>query len=353
MIDRDKITLKNKAKILIINLGGIGDILLSVPAIRAIKQRYPRVKITILTREGLKDFALSLGIGDEIIPWQDKITRNISTLAGLRRRKLDLAINMRTLASLSGALKMAFVFRLINPGIKMGRDTDGRGFFFDVKIEERYSGGAHELDYNRRCARAAGADNTQDTIIIPATQNHITQVDVLLARHDIRKDDIVVGIHPGAGAPSQMWPPRRFARLGRHLRDKYNAKIIITGTKNELHLFKAIENEIPGVIDAMSYCLEVNSLAVLIKHMRLYITNDSGPMHVAASLRAPLIAIFGPGDLNHYDPRRLDARAIVIGKPHICAPCNKVRCRRPECLKKITVEEVIEAAEKILGAKNG
>lgn len=339
--------------ILIVNLGGLGDILLSTPALRAIKGRYPLAKIWFLTIPRSMELLASLPYIDRIFRFETgrgplKALKNLLTLISLRCSGIDLAVNMRTMVSDKGAAKIRMLFGIIKPRVSAGRDTDGRGSFFDIRVPEPSVGTKYEMEYDIEMARALGAELFDRKIDFAVSERDSARVDAILAAAGVKPDDLLVGIHPG-GAPSHRWPAGNFRKVMEAISAGGKRKFVITGAGDEKGLF----GELSGLknIDMINMAGRLNfaELGALIKRCRLYISNDTAPMHIAAIVGTPLVAIFGPGYIHRFDPRKISGRAAVLYKKADCAPCGRTSCPSVKCLEAIKPEEVTAEALKLLG----
>lgn len=338
-------------RILIVNLGGFGDALLSFPALKGLRSLYPQAEISMLIARRIesimkgynfidKVYGFDIGYGG-IMPVR-KIFNNIKVLCSLRNQHFDLAINMRTLVVDSGVRKFKFMLNFINPKQSAGRDTEGMGDFFDIKVAETLIGNKHELEYNIDLIKALGGDVVDKNIAIPIDLNDKNTVDQMLKANGLVEDDFLIGVHPG-GRVSRRWPIDNFAKTIDQVSKVKKCKFIITAAKDELDLVAKLKSKIKTRVIDLTGEVSLRQLPALIKKCNLFVSNDTGPMHIAAILGVPLVAIFGPGDIGHYDPRALSDKAIVFYKRQNCAPCPKVECESLKCLKDISVEEVVSA----------
>ena len=342
--------IKGIRKILIINLGGIGDVLLSTPAIRALKSLFSQATISVMVVPRVYEIINDSSYIDEAFIFHKsatKIFKNIKILLILRKRHFDLAINMRTLATKKSAKKIKFLLNIINPRIKMGRDTEGRGYFFDIKIPETDIG-KFEMEYDIDAVRALGGDVVDRSIDFNINKTHLEKVNKLLEKERVPENGVLIGIHPG-GKPCHRWPLKNFTKVIDKLHKEISCKFVITGGKEELKLAsKLMKITADAKMINLAGRLNIKELGALIKRCNLFISNDTGPMHVATILKTPLIAIFGPGCIKRYDPRYISDKAIVLYKKIECAPCERVTCDSMGCLKAILPEEVSETALRLL-----
>jgi heptosyltransferase II len=334
--------LENIHKILVINLGGIGDLLLSTPALRAIKDAYPAARMTLLIVPRTLEVVKDLPYVDEVAVFYKeplRIFENIRLIMALRSRCFDIAVNMRTLVSRLSAAKMRFLMDVISPRVKAGRDTEGAGRFFDIKIPETYVAKKPEMEYDIDAATALGAVVAGRHIDLKIDEMSLRRAEKMLESHGIGAGDILVGIHPG-GMPSRRWPAGNFAGLLRSVGAKVSCKFVITGSKDEACIGNQIINISGTKAVNLAGRLSLKEMAAVIKRCNVFISNDTGPMHIAAVLETPLVAILGPGDITRFDPRIISDRARVVYKKAPCAPCVRYRCNDMQCLKAISEEEV-------------
>jgi heptosyltransferase-2 len=172
------------------------------------------------------------------------------------------------------------------------------------------------------------------------TKNYISDY---LIKQGIKNKDCVVAIHPGAKRPSRRWPISRFIEISRWI-NKDN-KVLITGGTDEVDLAQQISSATPGVIST-SGALTLMQMAALLERCDLFVTNDTGIMHMAFALKAPTIALFGPGDVKRWIPPETE-RIKFIHHPLDCSPCYRWDCEDLSCMKAITVAEVKEAVLKL------
>ncbi len=343
-------------KILMINLAGIGDFLLSTPSLRAMREAYPQSRITLLVSSRIEELARRMNVADEIlvfdldyggvIPWR-QLWKDLGILWHLRRERFDLAVNMRTLVSAKSAQKIRFLLRVIAPAKTAGRDTEGRGSFFDVRIPETDIGQKYEMEYDVETVEALGARVRDRTVALPVDGETRAFIDQMFERQEVPPFQRLIGIHPG-GMPSRRWDLDRFARVISLLAQEEDTLFVLTGGSSEVALGKELRERTQAKIMDLCGQLNVMEAAAVIGKCDVFISNDTGPMHMAAALGTPLVAIFGPGDLTRFDPRHLSERVLVLRQPVDCAPCNLVICDRMDCLKKITPQDVVDAAKQLL-----
>ena len=341
-------------QILVINLGGIGDVLLSTPALRALKATYPRARLTVMAVPRVKEMLSGFSFIDEAVCFyygEGYLTENILELFRLRLRKFDLAINMRTLVSEKSAHKMRLLFDIVNPRISAGRNTDGRGGFFHISIPESGIGDKHEMEYDIDMVRALGAEVGDRTIGLVCAAREEKRVNDLLAAHAVHPRHTLIGIHPG-GKASHRWPIGHFSRVINEISMVIPCVFVLTGSKEERELGEKLLLQQKARVVNLAGELRMQELSCLIRRCRLFISNDTAPMHMAAIVGTPLVAIFGPGYLRRFDPRYLADKVVTLYKKCACAPCDKNICDDNRCLMAIGTDEVLEASFRLLEEEN-
>ena len=338
-IPRDEIK-----SILVINLGGIGDLFFSLPALRSLRRLYPQSKISLCTLLRSQEAADNLRcIVDEVFPYQ-----NIFTFYFLRKRRFDMLINLRSMTSHWTALKMSLLFFFVCAKYRVGRDTQERGFFLNIKLPEADTAIMHDLDYNLNLMRLLGADTTDRNIELKIQDKDNFYIDEFLRRNYIQEKDKLIGINPTATWQTKRWPIENFFKVIDELSKRIDCKIIVTGTREDIPLVNKL-NKLSKVKPVMAAGkTSLGQLIALINRCSLFITNDGGSMHIASILKKPFIAIFGPTDPIRFGTYENYREAVILDKTVDCSPCFKKKCRSLKCLKSILPEEVIDIALRLL-----
>lgn len=350
-------------KILVMQLGGIGDLVLSVPALKALRNKFPDAYIGLLVISRSAELISGIAYIDELFIWDSDYTNLFSLVKKgvfwktwdlvkeLRNKKFDLAINLENIASWRGSFKMAFLLHLISAKYKVGRDTEGRGFFFNLKVKEKSHEQKHEVETNLRVVRALGADLKDASLELPLFEENKKYVSDFVIRSGISENDLIIGINPGAFKPVCRWLEERWAMLSDKLIDAYGGKLVIIGQNKD----KAVIEKITSLMKnkpLLAIDFKLKALAVLIQKFNIFITVDTGPMHIAAAVNTPLVALFGPTDVNKFSPYCKAGRCeLVIKSPECkCAPCYLFNCnKKHQCMEMITVDEVLCSVRKVLG----
>lgn len=335
-------------KILVVNLGGMGDFLLSLAAIKALSDYYKESELVLLTIPRTRVVAESYPYFTVVYGLDFKLFSALNTLLGLRKIKFDLVINMRTIVSCKSALKMALLLSIVGAKYTAGRNTSGRFFFLDIKVPEDDIGTLPEYQYDLDTMKALGIQAEFGLPEVPIPKGDSAYIDTFLNEQHIKQDDMIIGINPFAPWQAKCWPPVNFAEVINALKGEFNCKIVITGSSDEVNAALRLKDLAKTELAIASGKTTFGQLAALIKKCSVYITNDTGPMHLAAILQVPLVALFGGGYLKRFDPRNISDKAIVLHKNVDCSPCNKLNCNSMKCLKEITPQEVIDAVKSLL-----
>lgn len=342
-------------KILVIELAGIGDLIMASPAIRALRRRYPDAYIAILCLVRSKDLIRSCPYIDELFVFNENLLlpravwRNLCTIIRIRKKIFDIAINLYYLYSMKGALKMKFLLLLIKAKKTLGRDTNGKGPFYDIKIDDSLSWRKHHVECIMDVVMildCKGSNYAQEVWISEEDEKYIQE---FLNKASLSKKQFIIGINPGANRPSRCWPVENFAQVADTLAERYNAKIVITGSQREMKLAARLSNMMKAKPIITTGRFSLSQLSGFIKRCNLYITNDTGPMHIANALERPLIAIMGPGPLELSPYNRKNC--IIVRKKVECSPCYKFYCKSLVCLKIIPPADVLNAVDALLSQK--
>lgn len=349
-----------KRKVLILELGGIGDVVMSLPAIEAVLNSHgngnvdiltvPRTKAIIesLKTKGFENFSV---ISTDALD-KGNITNWLQLIKKLRSERYDTVIDLSAVETFKAALKRWLFLKSTGAEKTFGRNTDGRGWGFTKKTEESLTSNEHEVERKIKVVELLGlkADRTAFDLVI--NNNERKEVDNMLSEW-LNDKRLIAGINPGAYRPSRMWPAERFKDIMGWLIENLSASIVVIGGDREGSIVEDIVRSLPEDRIKTVIGIPIMKLAAVIEKTNIFITNDTGPMHIAAALNIPTIALFGQTNLHRYHPYMDNSRYIAIKKDHALCPCFSFKhpmeeCRRYDCAAKncmdaITVDEVKEA----------
>lgn len=335
----------------------IGDVLLSTPAIKAVRDAYPNAHIAIMVRPYAADIVDGNPYLDEVILYDKdgqhkSIFGTLKFTIGLRKKRFDLAIILHP------TNRSNIIPFLAGIPERVGYDRKG-GIFLTKKLKDtKHLGEKHEIDYNLDVLRAAGLPCRQAgieakdrTLYMPVRPEDERIIDRFFVLNELDNNDMVIAIHPGASCPSKRWPAFRFGRVADELIDKHKVKIVVIGGPADIKTVKEVESGMLHRPIILSEDHSLGEVAALLKRCRMFISNDSGPVHIAVAVGTPVISIFGRIDPG-LSPRRWGPTGpndIVIHKDVGCKYCKAHNCEiNFKCLDAITVEDVLNAAEGLL-----
>ncbi|RJQ60361.1 MAG: lipopolysaccharide heptosyltransferase family protein [Desulfobacteraceae bacterium] len=299
-----------KNSILIVLIAGIGDLVLASKSIRAIRRGYPESNIHLLTSTEASPIGRNFPFVDYVWTFPIREFRKKKINIGkifkliLKLRKIDFlaAINLYRVTSWCGSFKMGFLFLSLKAGKKLGHDKYGFGFFLDRKASEDTYGEMHFADSMMEIARISGGipdDRGIEAFYRSDSKErwgHLFQPKKECGRNPI------IAINPGADQANKRWSPHNFAVVADCLMDSLNAKIFLLGGPGEELLVLKIKRWMKNDVVDLSGQLTLDDLVYVIDKCDLLITNDSGPMHIAAAVKTPLVALFGPETPIHTRP---------------------------------------------------
>ncbi|MCX7927443.1 MAG: glycosyltransferase family 9 protein [Candidatus Omnitrophica bacterium] len=330
LFDKNKIN-----KILVIRLDRIGDMVVSEPALRALRQAFPRANITVLTLPATAPLL-------KFIPWVDQVIIYRSffdSIHKIRQGKFNLVVDLL----MDYPIKTALLARFSASEVSAGFDISERGICFTIahpqsKIKQKMY--QHLLGLVEAIACRFGItqkiEEKPPQLFIGLEQKKFQQE---YFRHHNFQGKLVIGIHPGAKFPSQRWGAERFSQLAEKILSA-NAKVIFLGSIGEKFLIKKIVSSMK-LQPVVAMGLSLDKTIALISGINLLVCNNSGLLHIAAALGVATVSMMGPTDPILWAPA--SDNAVVIRKQLPCSPCNKAVCNRHLCLESITVEEVWQA----------
>jgi heptosyltransferase-2 len=278
----------------------------------------------------------------------DKI-RNLFGLGWkLRREQFDLAL------LLPNSLSSAMAAWLAGVPERLGYSTDGRGWLLTSGLQDRRKErGLHQVDYYLGLLRSLGASQVDRIPRLQLKAKCIESGLNLLSDLGIDEGELFIGVHPGAAyGEAKRWFPERFGTVLGRLQKSGRRVLLLGGPGEELIAQQISMMMDRPPIDLVGKTTMAEALA-LISMCALFLSNDSGLMHVAAALNIPQVAVFGSTDPQKTAP--LNKRAVIIHPEHVsCTPCFKRSCPEDlECMKAISVDEVATAAEQLLMEMDG
>jgi len=363
-------------RILLLRIERIGDLLMSLPAIHALRERVPLATIDLIVGSWNRDIAAQVTGIDTVetmdAPWLARGRRSQAAPAlvrqarGWRARGYDLALNLEgdirsnVLMALSGA-RWTAGFGMAGGGPLLDDDVA-----FDARSHTAINGvrlvsaafGEGDLQAAQPVQGLdAAALLPRAELKIPASA-HAAADRALACTGTAQAHRPLVGLHIGAGRAVKEWPTSRMAEVGAWAARARGAALVLTGSGEDRDRAARVRQALPPdatVIDLVG-ALDLLPLAAVLARLSLFVTPDTGPMHLAAVLGTPVVAVFGPSSPERWGPLSLACRVVRIDLS--CSPCNRIRhpparCQghTPDCLAGISVGQVIAASEDLFRAQ--
>ncbi|MBI2933639.1 MAG: glycosyltransferase family 9 protein [Planctomycetes bacterium] len=343
------------SRILVARADGIGDLLLSLPALRSLRNALPEARLSLVVGAWAESVAREAALFDEIYsfgPGPEDYTRSIAAgrfgmldmfrlLPRLRRAEFDVAVDVRgdipiRLLLYSCGARCRVGFRL-----GLGDRLLTHAVPFALKAHE-------QRNYAALMQAVSG---------VPAAHPH--QLRLLDLTFDpwsfrmtqgLRKDDVVVLVHPAARRPAKQWPEERYAQLVRRLLEgDGRIRVRLVGLPSEVRAYEKLMDREDARVRPLLLPLSLRVMAAWAASADLLIAPDGPWVHLSSLVGTPVVALFGPADSLQYGPR--SPRSVSIRNiDETCADCNAVVCKHPEinCMARIGTDEVVAAARRIL-----
>ena len=349
------------SRILLLRVERIGDLLMTLGAIAAIRTRAPKAAIHLIIGSWNATLAPLIAAVDTYetldVPWLTRGQAGGASLiqltrraAAWRHRRFDLGVNFEP------DIRTNFLLALSRARRRVGFSSGGGGAFLTDALV--YEPQRHTADNAFRIVERAIPSHAQ----VDAAQSHARLLIADSANHDARSllgaasgNDVLIGIHPSGGRQVKQWHMERFAEVATRLARDLSATVVLTGTPEDRPLVEQIVSLLPSDVRRIDVTgkMDLQLLAAVLQRLNLFITADTGPMHLAAAVGTPTVALFGPSDPNRYGP--LNDRARVVTADLWCRPCNRVR-RPPDrcsghvadCLDRIEADAVYRAASEVV-----
>ena len=345
-----------KRSILIVLIAGIGDLILASKSIRAIRKGFPDADIHLLTSTEAALIAQNYKYLDHVWAFPIRELRKkkrylfdiLRLILELRKIQFVIAVNLFAVDSWVGAIKMGLLFLLLSARVKVGHNNKGFELFLTEKVPAETFQNRHRVDAMKDIALQAGGRPDENGIDVFWDKSCEKKWSYLFESKRPYFNERIVGLNPGGDRENKRWNPENFAIVGDKIIEEFNAEIILLGGPGEENIAGQIERKMRNGVVNLAGKLDLNELIYIISKFDLLVTNDSGPMHIGAATKTPLVAIFGPGDPALVRPYTSQKLYKLVYKGLDCQPCTKKNCSRAACLDLITPEEVSEKCIEIL-----
>jgi len=337
--------------ILLIRTSALGDVVMALPVLRTLRAAYPSARIDWAVEESsapiLED---NPDLSDALIlctkKWRRRLglqdLREMAAAVGqLRKNRYDLTVDLQ------GLIKSGFMARITGAALRIGyhRSLCREPFsarFNNLHVQTR--SGTHIVDQQLELLRPLGITEPDRRFPIHLRKEDEQRAEDFLLRM-AGDDGAPVVVNPGAAWPTKRWGLANFAELARRIADELHRPVVITwGSEEEKRDADAIVRGAgKGVFPAPP--TDIRQLAALLRQCRLFVGSDTGPLHIAAALGVPVVALFGPSDPVRNGPYGNRSRIVHSALP--CSGCYRRQCPDPVCMRSIPVDEVFKAVREI------
>lgn len=339
---------RKKKKILVVKLGAAGDLVLIVPSLRMIRRRFPEARISLLVDKKLAPLLAHCPYLDDMILMDRKKLSNLfyllKTARRVRREGFDISVDLHNnkwthLLAYLGGVVQRFGF------------ARGRWGGLLNRPDKTFEVGDSPVRHQFRILSKLGIQEFDDELELWPTPEDLDRaqrtLDILKPAEKSRFIGFVMGSSPNW--PSKRWPAEYFQELGKRLLERYDARILLIGSKEETALgegFHALGNG--RVLDLIGKT-GLEELPAFFKRLSLLVTGDTAPLHMAAAMNVPTVVLFGPTEARRHVP---PGKKIDILSHHLaCQPCYEGVCKEKDfqaCLRHISVDEVFEHCQRLL-----
>ncbi len=361
-------------RILAVKLADLGDLLAVTPALQAIRAAHPSARIDLLVPPSSAELLRGSPFLDRIVTFDKfafdslrglldprSVARSLLFLLKLRGTGYDTVVIFHHFTTRWGALKFGMLSIASGARIRAGLDN-GRGRFLNRKASDSGFGAMHEVDYWLQVAALIGADayggwRPQLPVSKADREKAVRLLSVIGG-----DNGPLVAMHPGAGAYSRarIWPVKGFGEVARNLVRAYNARIVIVGGPDEVETAARLEGMVgEGGVLNLAGRTNIHETAAVLERCDLFVGNDSGPMHIAASMGVPVVAIFGPSNSRAwgpYNPPMEESKHRIVSRDLPCMPCFyrhhslglREGCGPRPCLTGLPASAVLAACVEVL-----
>ena len=352
------IDLASVREVLVLRLDRIGDVFMSLPALADLRAALPSARIRLAVGQWGADAARTAPV-DEVLVWNapwvgraaegaDPLRSLYAKAAALRSSRLDLALDLQ------GDVRATLLLWASGARYRIGYANTGGGYLLThvVPLDETVSW----VEQNRRAvALATGRAPalSRPDVLTPDERDFARRLFENLSLEGRRP---VVVIHPSGGRLVKQWDVERWSAVAARLQAEHGATILVTGTANDTPLAQTVLKGLPRRRGYdLTGKLALREMLAVLARVDLVATPDTGPMHMAAAVDTPCVAVFGPSDPVRYFSGT-PPRQVVVRRELWCAPCNLIRkppaeCagpEPPECLRLVTVDDVYQACARLL-----
>lgn len=334
-------------RIVLFNVNWLGDVLFSTAAIRNIRRNFPAGFFACIVPSRCYPVLKDNPHLDEIIIYDEKdrhkgILPKLKFIGYLKAKRFD------TVFLLHRSFSRALICYLAGIGQRIGYYTKKRGFLLTHKIAPVDPNSLHRIDYYLNVIEKAGLKVEDRYLEFFFRDKDRRFADNFLTKNSIGQEDFKVGINPGGNWYLKRWPKEYWAVLADRLALEFGAKVVITGSHSDIPLAEEVKRLMQTKPVIASGLLNLKQLGALFRKLDLFITADTGPLHIANAVGSgKIIALFGPTSPQVTGPYPLKNVVVLQRQAGCRVPCYVVDCEDNRCMKAITVQDVLDEVGKI------
>jgi lipopolysaccharide heptosyltransferase II len=345
--EKPKIDSSALSRILLIRLRRIGDVVMTTPAVAALKEALPQAYLSYVIEEPYRRLVEGHPLLDKVIviPLGQSRADFFRSVRQIRREKYDLVIDFH------GGPR-AFLLALFSGAkLKVGYNLKYKGFIYDIRVPRtRRDGRFHSVEGHAELIKAMGLTLREPLppLLLPRPRKEEKErIDNFWAESGLEPTRVIT-LHIGAGNEFRDWGAENLIELTSKLARLPEIRIILVGSAEDRERENGILAKVQAPVLSLVGKANLSELQEVIRRSALFVGTDSGPMHIAAAASTPIVALFGPTLPANFAPWR--AKAILIEKELECRPCKQRRCLTEDfrCLRTIRPAEVFEACQKLL-----
>ena len=347
--------------VLVLRLDRIGDVVMSLPALHDLRRALPEARLRLAVGAWSQEVAQSAPVDEVLVwsaPWAGRPHEGALSLRDLRARARVLAAAPPDLAiDLQGDVRASWLMHETGARRRVGYANTGGAYLLSdvVPLDETVSW----VEQNRRAVAVVAGPPVGPPVFDPLTDEQRMFATRLFETLGLARKRPLVALHPSGGRLVKQWDVARWAAVGRRLQEEHGATVLLTGSAADQPLAAALARGLRDRAFDLTGKLGVLETMSVIAAVDLFLSPDTGPMHMACAVGTPSVSVFGPSDPRRYFSGGTDPRHLVVRHELWCAPCNLIRkppaeCagpEPPECLREVRVETVYAAAAGLLSAR--
>lgn len=324
---------------------------MTTPALRSIRHNFPDAEITVLALPWVADIFLASPHVDHVFLYQKEgrhegFKGKLKLAKDLKQERFDAAI------LLQNAFEAAFITFLARIPVRGGYTTDARGLLLTHGVKKKSDiKEKHQVHYYQEMVEGLGLTTGEESLELTLSDESLQWAEDFVQGLKDKGCSKIVGLNPGASyGPAKKWPAEKFTILARQFSEDPDTIILVFGTDEDTAVAKQIRSGVVSEQKVVNLCgkTTLSQAMALISKCHVFVTNDSGLMHVSAALQTPTIAIFG--STNHVTTGPYSENASIVRSELECSPCLKTHCPKKhfQCMENVTVHDVFHAAQQYL-----